>query len=179
MGETPLMVNRFDEKSKRQMEEKQLKKAKVAREARDIKAEFESTMYKIPGKRTTYAIPAAGLKNCAVSACRFVDGVAMTTTKGCFQVINDVDGLIPLKVDKPVVDERIVRVGNFGNKKPMTRYRAKFEKWSCTFDVKLNENVMSVEQLMNLYETAGFHVGLCEYRPEKSGNYGMFSVARS
>lgn len=177
VGETPLLVQKFTEKAKKQMEEKHQKRAKTAREARDKEQEFQDSLYRIDNK--TYGIPAAGIKNCAVSACRFIDGVPMTLAKGAFQVVGDESGLIPLKASEPVMDERIVRIGNFGKKVAMPRYRGRFDKWEVSFTVKYNNGIMSAEQLLNLYENAGFAVGLCEYRPEKSGNLGQFRVKRS
>lgn len=177
VGDTPLLVCKFSEKAKNELDEKHQQKAKTKRGARDPKAEFEASLYKIPGTKD-YGIPASGVKLCAVSACRFIEGVSMTIAKGAFHVLEDKDGLIKINSKGPEMDERIVRVGNFGNKKPMTRYRGRFDKWSITFQVKYNTKVISAEQLLNLYENAGFAVGLCEYRPEKGGNLGMFRVAR-
>jgi len=172
------MVCKFSEKAKNELDEKHQKKAKRAKEARDPEAEFKAALYVMSdGKK--YGVPAAGIKHCAVSACRFVDGVPMTLAKGAFHVLEESDGLIAIDSAEPVVDERIVRVGNFGNKKPMTRYRPRFDKWSVTFKIRYNAKVLSAEQLLNLYENAGFSIGLCEYRPEKGGNLGMFHVARN
>lgn len=160
------------------MLDKQLKKAKGAREARDPVAEVEAATYYLSDGR--YGIPAAGIKNCAVSACRFVEGLKMTQTKGAFFVMEDSDGLVPLTVKgKYAVDERMVAVGPFGKKTKMARFRPRFDKWSCTFKVIYDPDTISAEQMLNLFERAGFSVGLCEYRPEKSGSYGMFSVKRA
>lgn len=175
-GISPLLVCKFSEKSRREIDEKQQKKAKGKREARNPMEEFKSALYMI-GKNK-FGVPASGIKNCAVSACRYVDGLPMSVARGSFHVLEESDGLVEVKGSKPVVDERIVRVGTFGNKKPMTRYRPRFDKWHITFKVVYNSSVISPEQLLNLYENAGFSVGLCEYRPEKSGNLGMFEVRR-
>lgn len=177
IGESPLMVNKFSEKAKNELDEKHQQKAKGARKARNPMQEFEDAAYKIDKK--TYGIPASGVKHCAVSACRFIEGVNMTTARGAFQIVGDIGGLLPISSKSgPQLDERIVRVGNFGNKKPMTRYRPRFDDWKITFNIKYNANVMSAEQIVNLYENAGFAVGLCELRPEKNGNLGQFRVDR-
>lgn len=178
-GTSPLLVNNFSEKSRQEIEDKYQKKAKAKAVPLTPKAQFENALYKVPGKRNMYGIPAAGIKKCAVAACRYVEGMQMTKTLGAFHVVGDIEGLIPIKGPAPVMDQRLVRVGNFGNKKPATRYRPRFDKWEVTFDVMLNEGVISSEQLINLYDTAGFSVGLCEYRPEKAGNLGMFEVKRA
>lgn len=177
-GATPLLVNKFSEKSKTEMAEKHMQKAKNKKGARDPVAEFEASLYRMPGKKAAYGMPTGGIKNAAVTACKFIDGFPMTIARGAFHVVDDGSGLIEIKGDQPVMDERIVRIGGF-KKVAMTRYRGRFDKWSVTFDVKLNQGVISSEQLLNLFENAGFSVGLCEYRPEKNGSYGMFNVRRA
>lgn len=178
-GTTPLLVNRFDEKSKTEMLEKQMKGAKRAKEARDPKREYEASLYRMPGLKNKYGIPVGGVKNCAVSACRFIEGVPMTIAKGAFHVLDETGtGLLPIDGSDPTMDERICRIGPFGKKTAITRYRGRFDKWKVSFTVQYNARVISPAQLLNLYENAGFSIGLCEFRPEKSGSLGMFQVAR-
>ena len=176
LGESPLLVNKFSEKSKREMLEKQTKAAKGAKAARDPKAEVEAAVYRLPNGK--FGIPASGIKNCAVSACKFVEGVPMTRAKGAFFVLEDADGLCEIKTKGMQVDERMVAIGPFGKKTKLARFRPRFDVWSCSFKVIYDPDLLSAEQLLNLYERAGFSVGLCEFRPEKSGSMGMFRVAR-
>lgn len=178
-GESPLMVNKFSEKAKIQMEEKTQGKARQRKEARDPMQEFDAALYKIPGKVNVYGIPASGIKNCIVSACRFVDGITMTQAKGSFHVIAGAGGLVEIKGSKPVVDESIVRIGNFGKKVAMMRYRPRFDEWEIAFAVRYNARLINPEQLAHLCQIAGFSVGLCEWRPEKNGSMGMFTIKQA
>jgi hypothetical protein len=44
------------------------------------------------------------------------------------------------------------------------------------FQVRHNPNVLSVEQIINLFNVAGFAIGVGEWRPQKDGSNGMFHV---
>ncbi len=183
VGESPLLVHRFSEKAKREIEEKQQKKAKNAKVARDPHEEYLSSLYVMPGfkageKKARYGVPTGGVKNASVTACKFVDSFPMTRARGSFHVMDDGSGLIEI-ISKggPVLDERMVRIGGF-QKIATPRYRARFDDWKLKFKVRYNASMISPAQLVNLFENAGFAVGLCEHRPEKNGNLGMFKVQR-
>jgi hypothetical protein len=75
---------------------------------------------------------------------------------------------------EPVMREDMVRIG-MGTAD--IRYRGEFKRWWTTIDVKHNANVMSAEQVVNLFNTAGFAVGVGEWRPERDGQFGRFHVA--
>lgn len=171
------MVNKFSEKSKTEIEDKQTGKAKAKKEFRNPKQEFESSLYKLPGKNDRYGVPSNGLKLMAVSACKYVDGIAMTFARGAFHVQPGPGGLTEIK-GKPTMDESFVRIGPFGKKVAIPRYRGRFDQWEIDVQITYNKNVISPEQIANLYETAGFAVGLCEWRPEKNGSFGMFTIKR-
>lgn len=176
-GLTPLLVHKFSAKSAQQMADKDSKKARGAKEARNPLEEFEGSLYRIPGKNNKFGIPTSGIKNCAVTACRFIEGLPMTVATGSFHVLDDGTGLTEIIGSKPVMDTRIVRIGGF-KKIATNRYRGRFDKWKLTFPVQYNPSMLSAAQLVHLYENAGFSVGLCEHRPEKRGSLGMFKVKR-
>ena len=56
------------------------------------------------------------------------------------------------------------------------RYRGEFKQWSTTLNIRYNANVMSMEQIVNLFNIGGFSCGVGEWRPEKGGSNGMFHV---
>lgn len=54
------------------------------------------------------------------------------------------------------------------------RTRARFDEWSCTFRVEVDEELVDQEQLEGWLDIAGRRIGLGDWRPEKSGHYGRF-----
>lgn len=57
------------------------------------------------------------------------------------------------------------------------RYRMEFNTWKIPFVVSFNKDWVSEEILINAIDRAGMEVGLCENRPEKSGdNWGTFQL---
>ena len=55
-------------------------------------------------------------------------------------------------------------------------YRPMFEKWSCVLPIAYNANLISAEQIAQIFEYAGFHVGVGDWRPARNGEFGMFRV---
>ena len=171
VGDSPLIVHNWDEKSKRMMLDKQMKKAKTGKQAKDPEADFKATMYRINGGG--HGFPARGFKATAVNACRQIDGIAMTEARGAFQVVGD---LLELKCSEPVMREDMVRIG-MGTSD--IRYRAMYEKWEVDIKIRHNADFMSKEQIVNLFNTAGFCSGIGEWRPSSpkcAGSFGMFHV---
>lgn len=173
-GSSPLLVNQFSEKSRRQILENQMQKAKNKKEARDPQAEYEASLYRIPGKKL-YGFPAAGLKKALVSACGLVDGISKSQANGAFRVGGDIGGLIVID-GKPVMDQRIVRVGPWSNRQPMERFRGRFDQWKASFTITYDTSLLNSEQLAHLVQRAGFSIGLCEFRPQKGGDCGTFNL---
>ena len=66
---------------------------------------------------------------------------------------------------------------------PMTRGRVMcsrpmFKKWSCSFEINIAGDEISLETLNTLLTDAGQRTGLGDWRPEKKGKYGKFMVTK-
>ena len=170
VGDSPLISHKWSEKSKKEIRDKQQKKAKTAKDIRDPNAEFEDSLYHIEGGG--YGFPAVAFKAAAVNACSHVDGITKVHARGAFHIMCE---LVTIEGDKPIQREDMVRVG-MGVAD--LRYRGEFKKWHCKIPVRYNANVLSLEQITNIFDTAGFSTGVGEWRPQKNGDYGMFHVAR-
>ena len=170
IGDSPLISHKWSEKSKKEIRDKQQKKAKTAKDIRNPEVEFEDSLYHIEGGG--YGFPAVAFKAAAVNACSHVDGITKVHARGAFHIMCE---LVTIEGDKPIQREDMVRVG-MGVAD--LRYRGEFKKWHCKIPVRFNANVLSLEQITNIFDTAGFSTGVGEWRPQKNGDYGMFHVAR-
>lgn len=166
VGDSPLIVHAWSEKAKRQMLDKQMKKAKQAKEAKDPEADYEACFYRT--ETGGYGFPAIGVKAAMVGACRFVD-MKMTEARGAFHIDCEMLSVI----GEPRMREDMVRIG-MGTAD--IRYRPEFVDWRIPVEIKFNSSVISAEQIANLLNTAGFAIGIGEWRPEKNGQYGRFHV---
>lgn len=56
------------------------------------------------------------------------------------------------------------------------RTRAKFDEWGVTFVVEADDELVDVTQLEQWLSIAGRRIGLGDWRPEKSGDFGRFAL---
>ena len=179
VSDSPLISHKWSDKAKKQMLDKQMKKAKTAKEAKDPWRDYVEALYwltpmpKDPIEKditkAKFGFPAIAFKAAAVDACSHVDGVTKVEARGAFHIdaeMVEIDGT-------PTIREDMVRIA-MGTAD--IRYRGEFKKWKCQFPLRYNTNVLSLEQIINLFNTAGFAIGVGEWRPQKDGNYGMFHV---
>lgn len=183
VGSSGLLVHQFGTDARQAIEDKQTGAATGGREFRDPEKEWKDAIYVFPGhevgkKNCRYGFPAIAFKKAAVNACRYVEGLTMTKARGAFFVKADADakgpGLVEI-IGTPVRHDSMVRTATGVS---MPRYRGVFEEWSSTFEVSFNPTILSADQLVNLFQSAGFHVGIGEMRPEQNGGeYGQFVVS--
>lgn len=168
IGDSPLICHAWSDKAKKALLDKQMQRATVKKAAKSPEADFKASLY--PHPDGGFGFPAIAFKSAAVGACRFSDGVKMTEARGAFHVIGE---MVKLK-GKPEPREDMVRVG-MGTAD--IRYRAQFDPWRATLQIALNTSAMSPEQVINLFNLAGFGVGVGDWRPERNGPYGRWHVA--
>ncbi len=147
---------------------KQLKKATAGREAKDPQADFEASLY--PHPDGGHGFPATAFKNAMVRAGTYTDE-KMTFLRGAFYVVGQDD---MVKIDgTPTPREDMVRVG-MGTAD--IRYRGEFKTWSADLVIQFNAKAISPEKIANLISVAGFSVGVGDWRPEKDGSFGRWTI---
>lgn len=189
IGDAKLVENAWAKKARDQMYESQTGAAKKKKGKKNPFQDFLESLYWMRGlphntakatektvakyiKGERFGFPAIGFKKAAVAACRHVDGLPMVTARGCFHVLGD---LIEIHSDDgPVMREDMVRLPTGSAD---IRHRGEFPTWRATLRVRYNKDAITEEQLVNLFNIAGFAVGIGENRPEKSGDsWGTFHV---
>jgi hypothetical protein len=169
VGDSPLICHKWSDKAKKMMLDKQLKKAKTAKAAKDPEQDFKDSLY--PHPDGGYGFPVVAFKAAAVNACSHVDGVTKVAARGAFHINGE---MAKIEGSDPEPREDMVRIA-MGTAD--IRYRGQFVEWRTTLEVRYNVNVLSAEQIVNLFNVAGFGIGVGEWRPQKNGSYGMFHVA--
>lgn len=167
VGDSPLITNKWSEKAKQQMRDKQMGRAVDKKSPKDPEADYQAAMY-----RTEDGTPAAvslAFKAAAVEAAMVTGDLKKAQVRRWFHVLGE---LIPIE-GEPEMREDLVRVGMGAAD---LRYRPIFHEWACTVPIVFDETVCTIEQIVHLFNKAGFSVGIHEWRPEKDGNYGMFHV---
>jgi hypothetical protein len=168
IGTSPLIMHKWSHKAKQQMLDKQMKRATTGKAAKDPQVDFEDSIY--VDATGLPAFPTIAFKAAAVDAATAMD-FRKTNLRQAFHIDGE---FVPVVGGEPEPREDMVRVG-MGTAD--IRYRAQFLTWGTVLPVTINLAMLSVEQLVNLFDAAGFGIGIGEWRPQKDGQYGRFKVA--
>jgi len=199
VGDSQLIVNKFPVKITKQLEEKKEGKASGHRpkENRNPVEEYLMSLHFInpsdednifskkiaphkiepgqiyPGlKDGQFGFPAKGIKKSSLDACRHLD-ITKTWTRGAYFVIGN---LVQIRGSVPKMARDPVRIGR---NIPSVTYRGIFDPWWMTLTIRYNYGVITPEQIVNIFNHAGFCSGLGEDRPSSPnnpGSNGMFHV---
>lgn len=168
VGDSPLIVHAWSEKSRKQMLDKMLKKANAGRAMKEPEQEYRDSLY--PHPDGGYGFPSIAFKSAAVDAASFVDGITKVMMRGAFHIPGEL-----VKIDgEPTPREDVCRVGMGAAD---LRYRGEFKQWTADVSVQFNANAISAEQIANMFSIAGFSIGVGEWRPARDGQFGRFHLA--
>lgn len=170
-----LVVHAFAEKAKQEIRDKQQKKAKKAKEQRDPEAEFLAARHIDTEKRE--CVPVTALKKSIVSAATAFDDltkVALRKALFVYPTTNPASALVPIEKHdgSPAVGVMREDAVTIGINTRGLAYRPMYEEWQLRVTVEYNPRLVSREQLLALVDQAGWGVGICEGRPERSSALG-------
>ena len=172
---SPLVIHAFSEKAKREIRDKQQKKAKQAKAERDPQAEFLAARYVDREGRECARVDAIK-KAIITAATAFDDLTKVALRQGVFVDPLAAPGsmLVPIEQydGRPAVgifQEDAVTIGI--NTRGLA-YRPGYAEWQVRVRVEYNPRIVSEEQLLALVDQAGWGVGIGEGRPERSSALG-------
>ena len=192
VGDTPLIMHAWSEKSKRMMLEAQMGIAKgKKKDAKNPVDDFIRSMYwltPMPEDGTMesfeeaiangarFGFPVTAFKQAAISAAyRMGWAKDKMSMRGAFFIDSDENGMIEIHSDTPEMREDMVKVG-MGTAD--IRYRGEFKNWYADLTISYNANGQySLENIVNIINAGGYVCGVGEWRPERDGQNGMFHVA--
>lgn len=181
---SPLVVHNFDEKARASIRDKQAKTAKKAKETRDTEAEFLAARY-LDAKNRECA-PVTAIKKALISAATSMDNLTKVALRQALFVAPTADPasmLVPIETPDggPGVGVKREDAVTIGINTRGLAYRPGYETWQLRVDVEYNTRLVSEEQLLMLAGQAGWGVGICEGRPERSSalGWGRFSVRKA
>lgn len=176
-----LVVHAFADKAKQEIRDKQQKKAKAAKAERDPDAEFQAAKYFDDKARE--CVPVTVIKKALVSAATAMSDLTKVGIRQALFVESAHDAssqLIPIETHDGqfatgTLREDAVTIGI--NTRGLT-YRPQYAEWQLRINIEYQPTLIGREQLIALLEQAGWGVGICEGRPERTSalGWGRFIV---
>lgn len=172
---SPLVIHAFSEKAKKEIRDKQQKKAKKAKEERKPVEEFEAAKYYDDKGRE--CAPVTTIKKSLITAATAMDNltkVALRQAIFVYPTENPGSMLVPILTPEgsPATAEMREDAVTIGINTRGLTYRPSYEKWRLDVTIEFNSRLVSLAQVKELAGHAGFGVGICEGRPEKSSALG-------
>lgn len=179
VGTAPLIVHNWSDKAKRQMLDKMQGKKKVTT-VRDPESDYQASMYRTANENGEdgHGFPVLGFKAATIGAARYYDkSVTMTMLKQCLffrgvMTKADPQQLVQI-IGEPEMREDVVRISMGGTD---LRYRAMYVDWSTTLTVTYVPSALSRSSVLSLIDAGGLGIGVGEWRPQRSGEYGTYRI---
>jgi len=172
VGISPLIVHKFSAKITKEMEAKQQGKAKSAKhDIRNPENEFQEAKHVSP--KGWEGFPSGGFKKAIVRGAKAV-GLVMTDIRAGVFLEADCEetNLVRINGSSKMRTDHV----RIGNGSADIRYRPEYVKWDAILKISFNEGLVSKEQVLQAIYAAGYGTGIGDWRPEKGGEYGRFTI---
>jgi len=145
-------------------------------EKKTIEEQAELASYRDVTTKKLY-VPGICLQRALIAAASFSKGKGRATLQK-----NTAAGVLisPEHLDLGIktyeIDSRPVVVP--ATKGRVMRHRPRLNDWKLSFTLEYDENLLTSEQIRRIVDDCGSRVGILDFRPEKKGPFGKFSVVR-
>ncbi|MEI7636366.1 MAG: hypothetical protein WCJ37_03620 [Syntrophus sp. (in: bacteria)] len=181
MPGTPLVIHAFAEKAKQEIRDKQQKKAKKIHEERKPLEESEAAKYIDEEKRE--CAPITAIKKAIISAATAFDDITKVGLRQAIFVSAKTGPGLLVPIEKhdgsPAVGIMREDAVTIGINTRGLAYRPEYKEWQLRVNIEYNPRIVSEEQILALVDQAGWGVGICEGRPERSSALGWGRFVRA
>jgi hypothetical protein len=122
-----------------------------------------------------FGIPARAIYNSMIRASSYLFDIKQGGMRNIKEGVTLVGDILPLKFKKQKVVTHWGRTSGMKGS-PRKIMRNAFEDWSVEVTIQFNKANLSAEQIINVLNWAGFHIGVGGFRKEKTGNFGAFHI---
>lgn len=175
-GLTPLLINRFSENA-----EQAKPTRRIEATVRDPRKEAETKVYVDKDGHyclSAFSIPAsmgnAGASHKATGTRRTLRFVVPSAVRTTSDLIVIMQGEEPAKTFE--VDSRPVSIP--ATKGRIMRHRPRWDTWNASFHLLIDDELLDPDTAHILLNEAGLSYGVGDFRPEKRGPFGTFTVTR-
>lgn len=161
-GTTPLLMHKFS------MEQIEGQSKMTAEQQCEIAA------YRMPDTKELF-VPGVNIQRCFVKGGAFVKGKGRATlqkTVAACVMITPENVLLGTKHFQ--IDSRSVVIA--ATKGRIIRHRPRLDNWKLVFYLEFDDVLLSMKELRSVVDNAGLRCGLGDFRPEKGGYFGRFTV---
>lgn len=177
VGDTPLMQNRFQEEpgaAKSTRRNTPTEREGPREQATKAANKLSTGEFFFPGAAIGRLLREVGSNHKATGSRKSLKYIMPAAVL----VLNEAVVILDPDTKKPIkdfeVDSRPVVIP--ATKGRIMRHRPRFDKWSATFSIRINEDVLDEKLVQKFLTEGGQQNGIGEFRPEKGGQYGMFQV---
>lgn len=176
LGKTPLIMNRFNQKAWHELLLPSIKKNQAELEQslkHDPVAEFRGAVYRNrdPKEQAAIHIPNGAFHGCIASAALDMPGATKAKIERLTRIADVNINLFGL----PLLFMAMVRNSDPGHT-PDVRTRPIFPEWACKVTVRYVKKILSERAIANLFGASGLIVGIGDWRGQKGGPYGAFTL---
>jgi hypothetical protein len=120
-------------------------------------------------------IPTRAFYNSMIRASSYLFDIKQGGMRNIKEGVTLIGEVVPLKFKKSKVLTHWGRTSGM-KKSPRKIMRNAFYDWEVELTIQYNQSSLSAEQICNVLNWAGFHIGVGAFRKEKTGNFGAFKI---
>jgi len=120
-------------------------------------------------------IPARAIYNSMIRGSSYLFDIKQGGMRNIKEGLTVMGDILPLSFKKQKVVTHWGRTSGMKGS-PRKIMRNAFENWEVELTIQFNKANLSAEQIVNVLNWAGFHIGVGGFRKEKTGNFGSFHV---